>query len=206
MTSILHIKSSSNLKGSVTRQIGPVLVERLKNQYPGATVKERDLVAQPVPHIGSEFVEALIAGDESRLSLSNQLIEEVFASDILVIEAPMYNFSIPSVLKAWIDHVVRARKTFQYTPTGPEGKLKDKKAFLVLGSAGIYSEGPTKVMDYQETYLRMILGFVGITEVETIRIEGIAMGPEKAAAALEKARSKAQGLIKLEPYLSSQQS
>src|ERR1700722_15355574 len=145
MTTILHIKSSSNLQGSVTRQIGPVVIERLKAQTPGgAKVIERDLVKATVPHVSPELLGAMFSGNDQAdgLTLSNQLVEELFASDIIVIESPMYNFGIPSVLKAWIDHVVRAKKTFSYTQNGPEGLLKGKQAILVLGSGGVYSEGP----------------------------------------------------------------
>lgn len=196
MTTILHIKSSSNLQGSVTRQIGPVVTERIKARNPGARVVERDLVKNPVPHVSPEFLNAMFSGDDTAdgLSQSNHLVEELLASDIIVIESPMYNFSVPSALKAWIDHVVRARKTFRYTQNGAEGLLKDKRAILVLASGGVYSDGPAKAMDHQDTYLRAILGFIGITDIETIRIEGVAMGPEKAAAALENAKRKANML------------
>jgi FMN-dependent NADH-azoreductase len=193
MTTILHIASSSNLKGSVTRQIGPAALDGLKAAYPNAKVIERDLVKTPVPHVSPAFLSAMFSGvaDAPDLALSNRLIEELMASDILVIEAPMYNFGIPSVLKAWIDHVVRAGKTFSYGAKGPEGLAKGKKALLVLGRGGIYSEGPYKIMDYQETYLRAVLGFIGITEVESIAIEGVAMGPDKVAEALAGAKKKA---------------
>src|ERR1700744_1944690 len=117
MTTILHIKSSSNLQGSVTRQIGPVVIERLQTQVGGAKIIERDLVKTPVPHVSPELLGAMFSGNDQAegLALSNQLVEELFSSDIIVIESPMYNFSIPSVLKAWIDHIARARKTFRYT-------------------------------------------------------------------------------------------
>src|SRR5262249_34577819 len=157
---------------AVTRQIGPVVVESLRAQHPGAQVIERDLVAHPVPHVSPEFLGAMFSGNEEGLALSNQLIDEVLASDLIVIEAPMYNFSIPSMLKAWIDHVVRARKTFHYTATGAEGLLQGKQAILVLASGGGYSSGPAKALDFQEPYLRAVLRFIGITEIETIRIEG----------------------------------
>jgi FMN-dependent NADH-azoreductase len=134
--------------------------------------------------------------DAPALALSQQLVDEVLASDVLVIEAPMYNFAIPSVLKAWIDHIVRAGKTFQYGAHGPEGLAKGKKAIIVLGRGGVYSEGPYKVMDYQEPYLRAILGFIGISDVETIHIEGVAMGPDKAAEALEKAKERTHSVTR----------
>jgi len=133
--------------------------------------------------------------DSSVLSLSNQLIDELLASDILVLESPMYNFSIPSALKAWFDHVVRARKTFRITETGVEGLLKGKRGILVLGSGAVYSEGPFKSMDFQEPYLRAMLGFIGMTEVESIRVEGLNMGPDAAAEGVARARTRVSQVL-----------
>jgi FMN-dependent NADH-azoreductase len=193
MTTILHIASSSNPNGSVTRQIGGTTLEALKQTHPGAKIIERDLIKNPIPHVSPEFLGAMFSGQNAApvLALSEQLIAELIESDLIVIEVPMYNFGIPSALKAWIDHVVRVGKTFQSGTAGPDGLAKGKKAIIVLGRGGIYSEGPAKVMDYQEPYLRAILGFIGITDVDTIVIEGVAMGPDKKAEALAKARQRA---------------
>ncbi len=190
MTTILHIKSSSNLDKAVTRQIGKVVEEHIASE--DSKIIERDLVKQVVPHIGPEFLGALASGDpqNEKLALSNQLVDELMQSDILIIEAPMYNFTIPSVLKSWIDHIALAGKTFKYTEEGAQGLVTGKRAVLVLGRGGIYSEGPTKVMDFQETYLKAVLGFIGITDIETICIEGVAFGPEQAQAALDMAESQ----------------
>lgn len=194
MTNVLHIKSSNNLATSASRTIGTAVEEHLKTQ--GASVITRDLVATQIPHIDPAFLGALFSGqaDASELALSNTLLDEVFKSDILLIEAPMYNFSIPSVLKAWIDHVARAGKTFRYTAEGPQGLLVGKKAIFVLASGGIYSEGPAKALDHQETYLRAMMNFFGITDIETIRIEGLALGADSAAAALKNAQEKVPAL------------
>ena len=196
MTTILRVASSSNLASSTTRQIGRLTVEGLLETHPGATVIERDLVKQPLPHLSPEFLGATFSGtdDAPVLALSNALLEELFAADTLVIEAPMYNFGIPSALKAWIDHVVRAGRTFQYTPNGPAGLATGKNAILILGRGGVYSEGPYQAMDYQESYLRAILGFIGITQVASVYIEGVAMGPEKREQALAGARDRAHSL------------
>ncbi len=196
MTTILHIKSSSNLDSSVTRQIGGTTLTELKQTHLGAKIIERDLLKNPIPHVSPEFLGAMYSGqnDAPALALSQELIDEIFASNIIVLEAPMYNFNIPSVLKAWIDHVVRAGKTFQYGAAGPEGLVKGKKAIIVLGRGGVYSTGPAKPMDYQEPYLRAILGFIGITDVETIYIEGVGMGPDKKAEALAKAEQRAHAI------------
>ncbi len=192
MTTILHIQSSSNLHTSVTRQIGPQVVEKLRTLHPGATVIKKDLARSPLPHLTPAFLDAVSAGKEDapEVALSNQQIDELKSSDILVIEAPMYNFGIPSVLKAWIDHIVIAGKTFHYTAQGPEGLVTGKKAILVVGSGGVYSEGPFAVFDHDSTYLRHVLAFIGITDVETIRVEGVAMGAETVAASMEKAQAK----------------
>lgn len=190
MTTILHIASSSNLQSSVTRQIGAATVDKLKQAHPNARVIERDLVKNPVPHASPEFLGGMFSGqpDAPALALSEQLIKELFASDVIVLEAPMYNFNIPSVLKAWIDQIVRSGKTFQYGAAGPEGLVKGKKAIIVLGRGGVYTEGPAKAMDHQEPYLRTILGFIGITDVQSVYIEGTGMGPEKTKDALAGAK------------------
>jgi len=195
MTTILHIESSSHYEGSTTREIGEFLINQLQESHHESRIIERDLVKQPVPHITPQMVAALGQPDSQELVLSNQLIDELFSADIVVIEAPMYNFSIPSVLKAWIDHVTRAGRTFTYAGGAPKGLVTGKKAILILGRGGVYSEGPAKVMDYQEPYLRTILDFIGITDVQTIYIEGLGMGPEKVAEALHLARQTIATII-----------
>lgn len=194
MTTVLHIKSSSNLNSANTRSVGEALHRRFAAQ--GADITVRDLATSPVPHIDPAFLGALFSGnpDASELALSDTLLDEVVKSDVLLIEAPMYNFAIPSVLKAWIDHVARAGKAFRYTAEGPQGLLGGKKAILVLSSGGIYSQGPAQALDHQETYLRAIMNFFGITDIETIRIEGVALGADKAEAALKNAKEKAAAL------------
>ena len=120
------------------------------------------------------------------IALSDALIDELFAADTIVIAVPMHNFTLPSTLKAWIDHVARAGRTFNYGAHGPEGLLKGKRAILVLARGGVYSSGPTKPLDFQEPYLRAFLRFLGITDVQVVHVEGAAnraIGPEKALAA-----------------------
>ncbi|MBU6474374.1 MAG: FMN-dependent NADH-azoreductase [Alphaproteobacteria bacterium] len=198
MKTILHIESSSNLHTSVSREIGAAALESLLRAHPGAKVVNRDLAKNPVPHLAPAFVEVMYTKpDAPELALSRELVDELKASDVIVLEAPMYNFNIPSVLKAWIDHVARAGLTFQYGANGIEGLLKGKKAILVLGRGGMYAQGPMKAMDYQETYLRAVLGFLGITDVETVLIEGVGMGPDKRAEALTKARARIATLTAL---------
>lgn len=194
MATILHVKSSSNIQQSFSRKIGKSAVDHLKSGNADLKVIERDLVASDIPHIGPDFIAALGTNDAAGLALSDELVDEVLGSDYIVIESPMYNFAIPSVLKAWIDHIVRAGRTFSYSEKGAEGLVKGKKAIVVLAKGGVYSEGPAKVMDFQEPYLRAILGFIGITDIEVIRIEGVMMGTDKAAAALEQAATAVSGL------------
>lgn len=196
MTTILRIQSGGDLRASATRLIGQEIIDGLGARHGGATIITRDLVANPLPHIGPEFVRTMFTEDAApTLALSEELIDELLRSDVLVLESPMYNFSIPSVLKAWFDHVVRARKTFRITDGGMVGLLESKKGILVLGSGAIYSEGPFKVMDFQEPYLRAMLGFIGMTDLESVRVEGLNMGPTAAADGMAKARARVSQLL-----------
>ena len=152
------------------------------------TVVERELTPASMPHLDLNAlasamapVDARSAEQQAAARLADQLIEEVEAADTIVLAVPMYNFSIPSTLKAWIDHIARAGRTFRYTANGPEGLLKGKKVVVVTGRGGVYSgESPAKALDFQEPYLRAVLGFVGLTDVEFIHIEGLKVSPEAA--------------------------
>jgi FMN-dependent NADH-azoreductase len=127
--------------------------------------------------------------------LADRLIEEVEGADVIVITAPMYNFSIPSTLRAWIDHIARAGRTFRYGTAGPEGLLKGRKVFIVTGRGGIYSDGPAKSMDFQEPYLRAMLGFLGLDDVTFVHVEGLKISPEAAASGIERARKAIDDLV-----------
>ena len=120
---------------------------------------------------------------------------ELQSADIVVIGAPMYNFSVSSTLKAWIDHVARAGVTFKYGANGPEGLLKNKKLYVFTSRGGVYSQGPAKSMDFHETYLRAVLGFLGITDISFIHAEGLAMGEDAVNSALAGSRDAMQALI-----------
>ena len=195
MTNILHIQSSSNLNTSFSRQVGNLVVEALKKKHQHAQVTHRDIAKEPIPHLNPDWITAAFtAPDSPVMDLSKKLIDEVFANDILVIESPMYNFGIPSQLKSWIDYISRAGMTFKYTEHGPQGLVKGKKAILILSSGGIYSSGPMKNYEHQESYLRAVLSFLGITDIEVVRTEGVAMGADKAAQALEKAKEEIEKL------------
>jgi len=146
------------------------------------------------------LVQSSPRGTESVSRLAARLVVEklkaVYAgADVVVLTAPVYNFHIPSTLKSWIDHIVRAGLTFSYTATGPQGLVTGKKAIIVIASGGVYSEGPAKPFDFQEPYLRGILGFIGITDVEVVRAEGVAVGEIGPDKALARAASKAAEIL-----------
>lgn len=189
MNNLLHIHSSANLQNSTSRQVGGQLVEHLQRTHPRLRITERDLAREPLPHIDEAFISVIYSQpDHPNLQLSNQLVDELLEADVIVLEAAMYNFGIPSTLKAWIDHVARAGRTFSYRDGKPKGLLEGKKLYLVLGSGGVYSSGPQQAFDFQEPYLRSVLGFLGLTDVEVLRIEGTAMGQTEQA--LQDARQK----------------
>lgn len=180
MKRILIVESSPRGAASASRQLTLTLRERLKSLYPHATFIERDLVAEPLPHLDYQAVRGISTKDRAEaeslkdaLHLSDELTDELLSSDLLVIASPMWNFGLPSSLKAWIDHIVRAGKTFNYAGAGVEGLAKGKKAILVLASGGVFSEGPWKSWDTVEPYLRQILGFIGIDDVQTVRAQGM---------------------------------
>lgn len=195
MTRLLHISSSPLSTASKSRAVADEFVAAWKAARPDTIVTERDLVASAIPHFGTDLITAFGTAAEQRspeqaaaLARADEIIAEVEAADVLVIGAPMHNFSISSTLKAWIDHVARAGRTFRYTAAGPEGLLKGKRVFVVLSRGGIYSEGPAQAMDFQEPYLRAVFGFLGLTDVTFIRAEGLNISADSAARGLATAR------------------
>jgi FMN-dependent NADH-azoreductase len=197
---ILHIDASaSDAATSHTRRLSNELVERLKASHPDATIVYRDLVTNQLPHVDMTIRHAWTAENSDdpalteTLKRSKALVEELKAADVVVIGSPMYNFTVPSTLKAWIDHVAIAGQTFSYTAEGPRGLLSGK-AYLVLSSGGIYSEGPFAANDHLSTYLDAIFRFLGIEDVEVVRAEGIAYGPEQDQAAMVSASKKIESI------------
>lgn len=192
MRQILMIESSPRGTESASRQLTRSLRERLEAAHPEAKFLERDLTANPLPHLDHPTIKAIFAKDQAEtasakeaLRLSDDLTEELLSSDLLVLASPMWNFGLPSSLKAWIDHIVRPGKTFRYTGDGAEGLARGKKAILVLSSGGVFSAGPWKAWDTVEPYLKLILGFIGITDVQTVRAEGMnipALAPQAIPA------------------------
>jgi FMN-dependent NADH-azoreductase len=180
MKRILIIESSPRGAESASRQLTEALRKRLRSLYPNASLVERDLAIEPLPHLDYQTVKGISTKDKAEaeslkgaLRLSDELAEELLSADLLVIASPMWNFGLPSTLKAWIDHVVRAGKTFNYTGTGVEGLAKGNKAILLLASGGVFTEEPWKAWDTVEPYLRMILGFIGMDDVQTVRAQGM---------------------------------
>ncbi len=197
MSRVLHVQSSPNLSGSVSRDLSAGFVARHLENHPDDTVVTRDLVTGNMPHLGVDLLggfagkpEALSPEQSQALRLSNELIDELSAADLIVISAPMYNFSVPSQLKSWIDHIVRAGRTFQYTEGGRKGLMTGKRAVVCLASGGVYSDGPFKTYDFQESYLRAVLGFIGVTDISVIRAEGLAMGSDAVAKAVAGAQER----------------
>jgi len=202
MSKLLFVTSSIFGENSKSRALGREFVEAWTRRHPGTRVVERDLVADSVPHVTGAVVGAAMTPAEQRspeqaeaAALADRLIEELEAADVIVIGAPMYNFSVPSALKAWIDHVARRGRTFRYTELGPEGLLKGKKVFVMVARGGLYGKGaPAAAFDFQEPYLRTVLGFLGLTNVTFVRFEGLAMGPDAAAAHRSKALAEIERL------------
>jgi FMN-dependent NADH-azoreductase len=196
MATVLHINSSVRQNGSLSRQLGAEFVAKWQEANPSGTVITRDLAANPVPHLTEQMMGAYFTPAEQRnadqahtIKTSDALVDELLAADTIVIGAPMYNFSVTSGLKAWIDHVARVGRTFKYGANGPEGLVSGKKVYVFVASGGAYSEGPAAAYDHVTTYLRSVLGFLGMTDVTFIVAEGVAMGEEAVAAAIAKSRT-----------------
>ncbi len=173
---ILHITSSIRGDQSFSTKLSTLIIEKLQKRNTGSILVTRNLAETHLPHLTETHVKAFANSEnlkDSAIPLSNILIEELIKADVIVIGVPMYNFTIPSMLKSWIDFVTRAGKTFQYTAGGFEGFVKGKKVYLAISSGGIYSEGPRQVLDHTESYLKDILKFIGMEDIETFRIEGV---------------------------------
>lgn len=197
---ILAINSSISTDGSVSRMLVEETVQRLLAAHPGAMVTRRDLGGHPIPHLVPSTVAGIRADatTEEELAtrtLSDELITELQEASILVIGAPMYNFSIPSTLRSWFDHVLRPRVTFSYSEAGPKGLLTGIRAIVIQSRGGHYSEGPSKVIDFQEPYLKQLLGFVGITDVAFVHAEKIGFGPEAREAGIAHAQSQIEAAV-----------
>lgn len=194
MATTLVLKSSILGEYSQSAKLIDYMIERVDADQ----VQLRDLAAEPLPMLDGAGATALRGGDnldaqqQAMLALSNQLVAELQAADTLVIAAPMYNFHIPVQLKAWIDLVCRAGVTFRYTEQGPEGLMKGKKAVVVTTRGGMHKDSPT---DLITPYLRTVLGFIGITEVEFVYAEALNMGEEAQQSGIREARTSLDALV-----------
>lgn len=194
MSRVLVIESSARQQGSVSRQLTQDFIAQWQAAHPADEITVRDLAVDQVPHLDADLLGGWMKpsdqqseAEQAALVRSNQLTEELLAADVLVMAAPMYNFAIPSTLKSWLDHVLRAGVTFKYTETGPKGLLTDKRAFVLTARGGIYSGSP---LDHQEPYLRQAMSFIGIHDVTFIHAEGLNMGNEFQEKGLASAKAQ----------------
>ena len=179
---VLHIDSSINGENSASRIISSSIVAQLKNAQPGEKLVYRDLAAEPLPHLTLDAF------------ADTSVLDEFLAAETVVIGAPMYNFTLPTQLKAWIDRIVVAGRTFRYTENGPEGLAKGKRVIIALARGGIYDVGsPAAALEHLETYLRGVFNFIGV-EPEFVVAEGLNLSPDHRQQALELAMGETMRL------------
>ena len=203
MSQVLLIEASPRGPESASRQLAGKVIETLKKNHTDVRVTHRDLTAQPIPHIDGVALAGFFAPAEQHtpemkkaVDLSNTLVNELMEADIIVISTPMWNFSVPSVLKAWVDNIVRAGLTFAYTDTGIKGLVpSSKKIIIALSSGGVYSQAPMKSMDFVEPYFRAAFGFLGVQDVTVLRAEGT-NDPKHSEHAMSKAFEQVEALVK----------
>lgn len=188
---LLHLDSSALGDYSVSRQLTADIVAQLKQQTPALEISYRDLAAQPLPH----WTPAVADPTTAEAAQGSTLLEEFLAADTVVIGAPMYNFGISSQLKAWIDRVAVAGKTFRYTAAGVEGLARGKRVIIASSRGGQYVEGPAAGLDHQETYLRAVLGFLGVTDISMVRAEGVAISDARKAESMKAATASIPALV-----------
>ncbi len=182
---LLHIDSSALGPNSVSRELTAAIVADWKRTHPGGTVVHRDLAAAPLAHWQPQ-----VDAENPSGRVGGEVLEEFLAADTIVIGAPMYNFGIPSTLKAWIDRLAIPGKTFRYTDQGPQGLAGGRRVIVVSTRGGLYAEGtPGFAADFQEPYLRQVFAFFGIDEIEIVRAEGVNLGPQQKADAIAAAKA-----------------
>ena len=194
MSRVLIIESSARQQDSVSRQLTQTFIKQWQAAHPKDEITVRDLAVNPVPHLDINLLGGWMKPADQRsdieqvsLERSNQLTDELLAADVLVMAAPMYNFAIPSTLKAWLDHVLRAGVTFKYTETGPQGLLTGKRAYVLTARGGIYAGSAA---DHQDPYLRQVMGFIGIHDVTFIHAEGMNLGGDFQEKGLNQANAR----------------
>lgn len=193
MKHILHLISSIQGKESYSIKLSHAIIEKIQDKYPGSTVTELNLVDIEIPHLNPAILrtffmpeDQLTEEDKKAIRFSQEAIQQLLAADIIVIGAPLYNFTIHTSLKAWIDHITRPGITFGYNENGPVGMVTGKKVYVAMSSGGVYSEGPGKANDFVVPYLKAFLGFLGMTDLTAFRAEGLKV-PELKDNALQKA-------------------
>ncbi|WP_042721614.1 FMN-dependent NADH-azoreductase [Flavobacterium sp. B17] len=193
MKNILHIISSPRMEVSASRKLGKAVIEKIKEKYPDAVVKERDLTKNSVPILDEVHINTFFTPAESHSSeqaeineYSTGLIAELQEADIIVVESPMYNFSVPAGLRAYFDFTSRAGYTFKYDENGPKGLLNNKKLYIAFTSGNIYSKGPYQVYDSNVPYIKNVFGFYGVSDTTIFRAEGLSI-PGIMENSLEKA-------------------
>lgn len=196
---ILIVTSSAQGAASVSNQLAAGFTEQLKAAHPGSRVTLRDVGRDPLPHLVEETIAGIRAEAQSEAEIaargiSDQLLAEVRAADLVVIASPLYNFGISSTLKTWFDYLLRPRIAFRYTEKGPEGLLGDRKVVVIESRAGVYAGAA----DLQEAHLRTMLTFAGLNDLTFVRAEGLAFGPEAAQAAIAKAAEELAALAREE--------
>ncbi|WP_095204206.1 FMN-dependent NADH-azoreductase [Mesorhizobium carmichaelinearum] len=200
--SILLVTSSPRGAASHSTRIATEFAEKLVTADPSNTLVVRDLVANPLPHIDADYSTGIYTPAEARtprqaevVGVSDVVLDELFAADTVILATGFINFNISSTLKSWVDHIARSGRSFAYGESGPKGLVTGKKVYIVLASGGIYSEGAAVQFDHAIPYLRGVLGFLGMTDVDVIRIEGVGMGPDAVTAALAKATAKVDAVV-----------
>ncbi|WP_221392903.1 FMN-dependent NADH-azoreductase [Dyadobacter sp. NIV53] len=193
MKRILHLISSVQGNHSYSIRLGHEIIGKIQDKYPGSKVEELNLVDIEIPHLNPAVLRAFfIPGDQltteekESIRFSDEAVKQLMASDIIVIGAPLYNFTIHTSLKAWIDHITRAGITFGYGENGPVGMVTGKKVYVAMSSGGVFSEGPGKANDFVAPYLKSFLGFLGMTDLTVFRAEGLKI-PGVKENAMEKA-------------------
>ncbi|MGK9234405.1 FMN-dependent NADH-azoreductase [Inquilinus limosus] len=196
---ILQIDSSPLGDASVSRQLTRATVDAWRAQYPQAELAYRDLAADAPAHLSAERLAVIKFGKDAELTpvqaeeraLIDEIVEEFLSADVVVIGAPMYNFTIPTQLKAWLDRLLQAGRTFRYGETGPIGLAGGRKVIIASSRGGIYTAG-LEALDHQEAYLRTVLGFIGVTDIQFVRAEGVSMGPEHRERAIAEGHQQAK--------------
>ncbi|MCW4470623.1 NAD(P)H-dependent oxidoreductase [Flavobacterium sp. MFBS3-15] len=190
MKNILHVISSPSGENSISIKLGNAIVEKLVAEYPGSSVIEINVAKDPFPHLEENLIKATRSSaapsDDEALVRSNKAVQQIKDADIIVIGVPLFNFSIPSTLKAWLDNVVRPGVAFTYSENGVQGLITGKQVYLAVASGAIYSEGPMKDFDFAAPYLEKVFNFIGVTDITTVRAEGVNM-PNLKDIALQKA-------------------